>query len=280
MSNTELGELYLLPVSPWSRRVLLVLRHSRASVNVQEYRPFVTPQVWRLTGRLQFGAKSTAPTLLQPNGDVLMDSYTIARLIDAARAPNVPTVFPDEHCSEIRALTDAAETLMCFSRTHLFTTLGKNPALTARLYLPRWTHGLPLTETIASSLNDALIRKYKDESSKSDEAAARDAFHIVNEAIRKSKSLFLLNDSLTYADFAVALSVSFNDNRSSHFRDVPSHPIGDEFPEVRQWAQRFTAKYVTKAAVSFPSPSHDADSRTMSWACSWIIYFALLLLNI
>eukprot|EP00171_Calliarthron_tuberculosum_P006998 IDg6998t1 len=226
--TATLGDLYILPFSPWSRRVLLAQHTLHAPVRVLEYHaPFSALLIW---ARLRFASrKITVPAYFPKAGDALLDSHTIARVLDRARAPGSPTLFPPLHDDALRVLVAHAETVQSFARGVALQTMDGNAA--ANLLLPRWACRLPLATSLASLAISVFRRKYNEESAACTEERARDALAAIRDAICASEGdeggfRFLVGDAFSYADIAVGIALGLLcEDRTSPFEFKEIHPI-------------------------------------------------------
>ncbi len=259
-----LGELHLLRISPWSLRVLLTLKHARAQVDVHEYKPMLSEfLIWV---RLGFTSrKITAPVLFRPGQDCLMDSHAIARIVDGARAPGVPTLFPPEEDALLRRLVAHAETLGNFGRGEGMRYFVENPERAADLLLSPFVRRMPFVVSLLRPLLHRIQSKFADESREATEVRARAALVEVAQAVRNAKEVdgvrYVVGDRMSYADFALALSLPFVRIESSRMKGLPPHPIGDDFPELKEYGEAILKKHITKADVAFPPPKYNAKGQ-------------------
>lgn len=260
----SLGDLYLLPPSPWAHRVILVQRHTQCTaVKIHEYRPVLTELWLRLRGFIPRGIKVTQPLLLPADGSqAIMDSHAISRALDARRAPNVATLFPPEHDGELRELVQAAETLACYSRGTGLKTFVSKPHIAVKMLFPKFLRWLPFTQTIASAFARSITAKYQPESDAADEKQMCKALDVVDSSVKRADgNMYLLGDTLTYADYIVSCSVWFLVTYPGmEFFEFESTESGvDEYPEIKKWSSKFIATFVTKDHLKWPLPRIEAN---------------------
>lgn len=265
--GAEIGDLYLLPVSPWSIRVLLVLRHVRVPVNVLAYKgPLSEFEIWV---RMRFSKRRvTAPVFFpRGGGDVVMDSHEIARLLDSLRASDAATLFPPAYDDTIRELVECAETISFHGRDLTSREMLENVGLAKPLILPRWMCSLPFTDLLVRFFVRQFRSKYAPESARGSEKNTRSALTTVREAINASSCVgfrFLAGNSLSFADIAVGLSLNiFSKKKISPFAFGDHSELAKEFVDVKQWGDDFLGKYCSPDFVAFPPPLYDADGNTV-----------------
>lgn len=258
---SSFGDLYLLPNAGFSRRVILVIRHCRpARIALRVYHVFFTRLFLWFSGRVKRSDKVTSPTLVPPSGDAVMHSHAIARALDARRFRDVPTLFPVEHDIELRALVEASDTVTHFARATMFAYTMEHPHVAARLFFPRWLRAMPFAPSLAGAMIRSFAAKYAIESSKAGVDDARRALQVIADAVKRSgKDGFLVGGRLTFADYTVALALPFLEQRSKKWKMLPVHPIGDEFPQVRDWGNAFIKRFVRYEDVAWPIPTFDEN---------------------
>lgn len=262
------GELYVLPVSPWSHRVILTLRHSRAPVDVFEYRIVVTElMIWARQG-FPSGLRVTAPVMFLPGRGWVMGSHEIARVIDGARAPGVPTLFPEEHGAELRRAVELGETLLSFWRGLAIASVQKDPHLAVELNLPKPLQGLPFVNAVTAWGIEQLAKKYRPETDACSESAARAALEELTVMLKRSQEVdgmkYLFAGRLTYADIVVGAGLSLDGNETSVFEGLPiASPFGGEFPDLRAYAKGIVNKFARKKDVEFPPPRYDVHGNVV-----------------
>ncbi len=84
----------------------------------------------------------------------------------------------------------------------------------------------------------------------------------VAEAVSNAKVVdgvrYVVGGQLSYADIVLAVSLPFVRNPTWKVEDFPLHPIGDDFPEVKEYGEAILNKHVTEADVAFPPPKYNA----------------------
>lgn len=264
--GATLGDLYILPFSPWSKRVLVAQHSCHAPVTMREYKPPLSEFI--LWVRMRFAKRKITSPAFFPHGggEVLMDGEAISRVLDAARTSDSFTLFPPEHDPALRILLAHAETVASYGRAETFRNL--DGAAFKSLLFPRWMRGLPFTDAIARLAIRMMNKKYAEESEKCTEEKARIALTAIRDAITASKGeefRFLVGEALSYADIAVGLSlIILCEDKTSFIPFSRMHPIGKDFLDVKQWGDDFLHKYVTAEAVSFPPPQYDAEGNVVS----------------
>lgn len=253
-----LGELYLLKVSPWSRKIRDVLRHTGATVAIREYHPIITGFILKLRGRIGIGggeSKVTAPIYFpRDSAAAIMDGYVIANILDDARLPTASTLFPSEHSQLIEQLVGAAEVCANYWRGYIFDELMKHPQLAAGRLIPpmlRWLY-MPLQNCIIRTLMGHLANKYMPETLEARKTGAiENALDTINNALEANGSgEFLVGNTTTYADIAVAYSLPFVYSTSSVWKVVGNHPIGDQYAALKNWGTQYWAKYDARKSAN------------------------------
>ena len=106
-------------------------------MQIKKYTPLLTEWYIRIRARWP-NHIITAPAMFTPTGLLTCKSHEIARLLDAARAPNTSTLFPTRHDEQLRALVHCAENISVYARSQIMQNLVDNPELIARVMLPKW----------------------------------------------------------------------------------------------------------------------------------------------
>lgn len=266
-SKSAVGELYILPASPWSKRVLLAQSFLRSQVQIKKYRPIFTE--WYI--RIRAGWPKhiiTAPAMFTPTGKLVCESHDIARLLDAARAPNRCTLFPTRHDEQLRVLVRCAEDISIHARSKMMQSFADNPRLIARMMLPKWVAELPGIPTIFGFVSRNSMKKYEEVSATASEVKTRECLDIIRKSLRNGRSEFLISDTLTYADIVVsgALALLISEDKTSKIGKPPAQftQLGEEYADVKKWGDQFLAKYVTEEAVRFPPSKYDAEGNVIS----------------
>ncbi len=265
-SKSTVGELYILPFSLWSKRVLLAQYHLRSQVQVKEYRPVVTE--WFI--KLRAGWPNhviTAPAFFTPTGNLICEGHDIARILDAARAPSASTLFPPQHDEQLRELVEAAEKICVHSRGIMLQKFVDNPMLVAKLVVPKFLLWLPGISFIAGIMVNNTKKKYDHLSATTTEQTTRESLDIIRKALTASGGgKFLIGDTLTYADIAVggALAATISEDKTSELGKPRLAHLGDDYVDVKKWGDDFLAKYVTRESVAFPPKKYDAEGNVIS----------------
>ncbi len=264
-SKSTVGELYTLPFSPWSKRVLLAQYHLRTQVEIKEYKPVVTE--WFI--KLRAGWPShiiSAPAFFTPTGNLICEGHDIARILDAARAPNASTLFPPEHDKQLRELVQAAENICIYARGVLMQKLVDNPMLVAKIVIPKFLLWLPGISFIAGMMANQIKNKYQHLSESTTEQTTREALDIIRKALPSDGGEFLIGDTLTYADIVVggALAMTISEDKTNAFGSPQFGKLGNDYADVKKWGDDFLAKYVTRESIAFPPKKYDAEGNVIS----------------
>lgn len=239
-----LGELYLLKISPWSRKIRDVLRHTKAAVTLRWYQAFFTGFMLKLRGRIGRDVpKVTAPIYFSKDGSkaAVMDGFLIAKILDDARQPpTAPTLFPDEHMQQIEALVAAAEVCVNFWRGHIFDVMIKRPETTPDAIVPPPLKWLPFRNFAMRFIMKSLREKYMPETLEARKnGTIENALDTITEALKAGNGTFLVGDTRTYADIAVAYSLPFVHPTSSPWKSLGNHSIGEKYTELKRWGEAY-----------------------------------------
>ncbi len=263
-SIRAVGDLYILPVSPWSKRILLAQYHLRSQVVIKKYQPPLSELFIRI--RAGWPKRTiTAPALFTPSGTLICESHDIARILDSARAPNTTTLFPPEHDEQLRELVKAAEDVSVYARAVGLRSFVENPAQAAKILFPKFLSIIPGISFFARIIANSVKKKYDPVSATSSDEKTRKCLDIIRNAIQSGNGEFLLGDTLTYADIAVsgALATLISEDETNALGTSQFPELAQEYDDVKKWGDAFLAKYVTSETVGFPPKKYDVNGNVI-----------------
>ncbi|MCA9546952.1 MAG: glutathione S-transferase family protein [Myxococcales bacterium] len=242
-----------IPYSPWSHKARWAIDNAGIPYECMALLPMVNTGLVRLRARKLRG-KITAPLWIEGR-TVLMDSFAIARHVD--RKGSGPSLFPAGAGADVDTWNRQSEKCLAAGRA-LTTAAVAGDAKALRESVPPPLDGLGPVSTLVGKFGVGYLQKkygFGPSQREAHEATLRDGLAAVDAALKASRSGYLVGDSLTYADVAMAMVL--------HFVAPPADlPIGERsrphwtrpelvaaFPDVLAWRDRILAQRPRSSAT-------------------------------
>ena len=195
--------LTALPFSPWSEKARWALDHHQIPYKYDTFVPLLGELKLRLRMR-KLAGRVTVPVLF--DGDTFFtDSFEIARQAD--RLGGGATLFPAGKLAEISEWNQHSETALSAGRARTMLALAGEPGLALAFLPPSVPAALkPLLLPLAQKGVARFINKYRmrDEAERHEAVFQRELERLAQALSGKR---YLIGDTLSYADIAMALIV-------------------------------------------------------------------------
>lgn len=216
--------------SPWSEKAKWALDHHHISYRYQEYVPLLGEFALRVQMGMPSG-KLTVP-VLRLGKSWLTDSLDIAKY--AERNGDGTPLFPEEKRLEIEMWNARSQEALAAGRAIAVTDAARDPRNSAALVPPALRS---ILGGVAQKGIEAFIDKYNMR-----EDAEKHAGIVIENLNRLSTTLsrgtgYVVGDSFTFADIAMALAVQLVHPVDSHY--MPSGPPGVKWKQNDAMVARF-----------------------------------------
>jgi len=226
-----------LPQSPWSEKARWSLDHHGITYRAVEHVPLVFEPLLRLLSR-NLRKHPTVPMLFD-RGGVLTDSVAIALHTDTI-GKGTP-LFPRQHENDIFHWNEEAERLSTSARARLMTRMLDSPAALLEAVPPPLSALGGAVTPLARLGASFVASKYhtRSEPVASGEAAISQVLE--HAEARLTGKQYLVGDTFTYADVAIACSLGFiaphaRQRLGPASRDIWREPqMAAAFPRLIAW---------------------------------------------
>lgn len=236
-----------LSFSPWSEKARWALDHHHLDYKEVSFVPLLGELALRV--RMQrWSGRITVP-VLQDGLTWFTDSFDIARYAD--RLGTGTRLFPDEHLAEISEWNQRSEAALAAGRALLMLTMAGDPEFALGL-LPVSPPAVlkPVLAPIAQKGVQAFINKYRmRDAADQHESVFRSELERLAQATAGRR--YLIGDTLTYADIAMAMvvqGISPVDER--YLARVPgtrpsaiTAELGRRYAELISWRDQLYAQH-------------------------------------
>lgn len=228
--------------SPWTEKARWALDARHIEYDYEEYVPLISEPALRLRVGVR-KSRVTVPTLLQPTGKPLMDSYDIARW--AQRNGGGSTLFPEHLHTKIAHINAESEQILHILRAHFTHSLLNHPeAKKEQLppFIPKPLYGMANLGLWYISQKYALPKLSQQELHQHIEPTLTHW-----QELKGDKDTIF--DQWSYADIIVASTLNFikpHPTRSSGPASDQCQTIdslAEQFKSLLQWRDEVYAKY-------------------------------------
>lgn len=242
-----LGELWYLPGSPWSVRTCWALDLCGFHVNQRQYRPMLDqPLLWFRLGCPLSGKPTSVPVLFLSGGTAspVRESDDIAEHADTKAGAQGPQLFPEQYRVSIRSVCARADVILSYGRGVYLKYLQENPDAAAGIFLPPFLRGKPFSSWIAAKGLNAFASKYPPPP----RDLAIEALESFHDILRKSHSIYMFGDALSYADITAACAIFFAVKRN--LVSTISKELEEQFKDLVSWRNAIFEKHYPGDAQS------------------------------
>jgi glutathione S-transferase len=200
-----------LHVSPWSIRSRWTMHHAGLThYTFEEYTPIVGEYYLRYRCG-NYWDKITVPILFATDlsnniKHIVTDSVDIAKFADTIRISG-PSLFPKGSEEEINRFVDLANKMMECGRHMTMSKINNHQEAKDEL-VPGWMKSIPwIGNKVGNSAVSYMLNKYPT-NSEQDLATYRSTLQLAKEQLQKSEGEYLVNDTFTFADIALASAMN------------------------------------------------------------------------